>query len=199
MELLVINDNKLKIMLNKEDMKKHGLDGKELDYEDNETRKRLFEILDAVKDKCGFDTSLDKLLIQLYPSRDGGGELFVTKLGLLSASAEQSLRRSRGVGVFCRDREIYFFDLFSSLLFASSFCESDPTVEQSLLYYEEGKGYYLVIERKGGGALMSSERLLEFGEPIHITRLGYIEEYSSLLLSDCALEKLSSLFVKAVN
>ena len=47
MELLVINDNKLKIMLNKEDMKKHGLDGKDLDYEDNETRKRLFEILES--------------------------------------------------------------------------------------------------------------------------------------------------------
>ena len=81
MELIVISESKLKIMLEKEDMKRYGLFGSELNYDDPPTRKKLLSILDKAKEECGFDTGSEKLLVQLYPSKDGGSEMFVTKLG----------------------------------------------------------------------------------------------------------------------
>lgn len=194
MELLIISENKLKIMLNSEDMQKYGLLGAEPDYDDPPTRKKLLRILDDVKAECGFDTAADKLLIQLYPSRDGGGELFVTKLGLLSTSAEQSLKRSRGVGVFCRGTEIFFTPLFSSLLSMAGICRELRYIERSHLFFEEGRGYYLVLDQRGsGGAPSPLWPLYEYAEPISPTRRAYIEEHAELLIENNALSRLLEL------
>ena len=38
------------------------------------------------EDKTGFDTDGQRVLVQLYPSKDGGCEMFVTKIGLLDES-----------------------------------------------------------------------------------------------------------------
>ncbi len=198
MELLVISDSKLKVMLDREDMKRYGLFGSELNYDDPVTRKKLLCVLDEIKEQSGFDTAADKLLIQLYPSRDGGSEMFVTKLGLLSSSAEQSLKRSRGIGVFCRGAEIYFTESFANLLAMACACEGVCYIEQSHLYYESGKGYYLILDQRGsGGAPSPLWPLLEYGEPVPPSRRAYIEEYASPLFEENAVSKLCALRVKA--
>lgn len=196
MEVLVISDGKLKVMLEKEDMKKYGLDAEQMNYEDPKTRKKLMRVLDEVKERSGFDATAEKLLIQLYPSRDGGSEMFVTKLGLLSSAAEQSLRRSRGVGVFMRGTEIYFTDAFESLLGMARIAEGLRYIDRSLLYYEEGVGYYLVLEQRcGGGSLSPLLPLLEYGDQLSPERLSYIEEYATLLLDTNAIGALAALCV----
>ena len=197
MELLVISDSKLKVMMDKEDMKKYGLVGSELDYDDPPTRKKLLRILDDVKEQSGFDTAADKLLIQLYPSRDGGSEMFVTKLGLLPVSAEQSLKRSRGVGVFCRGTEIFFAPQLSSILRMARLCDGLRYIECSHLYYEEERGYYLLLDERGnGGSPSPLWPLLEYGEQIPASRRAYIEEYTQKLMEGNAIPMLSSLFVE---
>ena len=196
MELLVISDSKLKVMLSREDMEKHGLSDAELNYDDPATRKKLLGILDEIKSQSGFDTAADKLLIQLYPSRDGGSEMFVTKLGLLSNTAEQNLRRSRGLGVFCRGAEIYFSESFEDILSMATACEDVCYIEQSSLYYEAGRGYYLILDLRGSGGLPSPLwPLLEYGDPIPPARRAYIEEYAAPLLSQNAVQMLFSLKV----
>ena len=194
MELLVISESKLKITLDNEDMQKYGLLGTEPDYDDPTTRKKLFRVLDDVKARCGFDTAADKLLIQLYPSRDGGGEMFVTKLGLLPASAEQSLRRSRGIGVFCRGTEIFFTPDFSSLLSMASLCRGLRYIERSHLFFEEGRGYYLVLDQRGSGGVPSPLwPLYEYADPIPSSRRAYIEEHADPIIEDQALTRLFEL------
>ena len=191
MEILVINENKLKIMLQKEDMKKYGLLGSDLNYDDPPTRKKLLSILDKAKAESGFDASADKLLVQLYPSKDGGSEMFVTRLGVLSASAEQSLKRSRGVGVFMRGTEIYFSPLFSSILQIARILKGISFIERSHLYYEESHGYYFIFEERcGGGALSPLLPVLEFADPIDASMQPYIEEYANLLIEKNAISKL---------
>ena len=190
MDILVISESKLKIMLEKEDMKRYGLFGSELNYDDPPTRKKLLSILDKAKEECGFDTGSEKLLVQLYPSKDGGSEMFVTKLGPLPASAEQSLKRSRGVGVFLRGTQIYFTKHFSSLVSIARAIGAD-TVERSRVYYEEEQGYYLFLEeRGGGGALSPLLPVLEFADPIPGSMRPYIEEYASLMMEENALATL---------
>ena len=196
MELLVIGESKLKVMLDRDDMKKYGLLGSELNYDDPPTRKKLLRILDDVKAQSGFDTAADKLLIQLYPSKDGGSEMFVTKLGLLPTSAEQSLKRSRGVGVFCRGTEIFFTPEFSSVLCMARLCEGLKYIERSHLYYEDDVGYYLVLDQRGSGGTPSPLwPLFEYADLISSQRGSYLEEYATALISDNAVSQLSRLLV----
>ncbi len=88
MELIRISSSKLKIMLTGEDMKKYALDAESADYDNTATRRAFWTILDDVKNQSGFNAAGDRIFIQLYPSKDGGCEMFVTKMGLLCAMNE---------------------------------------------------------------------------------------------------------------
>ena len=83
MEWIRISQNKLKIMLTAEDARHYELNCENADYTDTLTRAAFREILTDVKREADFDASEDKVYIQMYPSKEGGCELFVTKIGLL--------------------------------------------------------------------------------------------------------------------
>jgi negative regulator of genetic competence, sporulation and motility len=83
MEWIRISQNKLKIMLTAEDARHYELNCEQADYTDVLTRTAFREILTDVKREADFDASEDKVYIQMYPSKEGGCELFVTKIGLL--------------------------------------------------------------------------------------------------------------------
>ena len=87
MELILINENKLKITLSRRDMKQYDLDCDTIDYDKTETRKAFWSILDEAKHKTGFDAAKQRVFIQLYPSKEGGCEMYVTKLSKLVGSA----------------------------------------------------------------------------------------------------------------
>ncbi len=81
MELIVIDENKLKIMLTAPDMQHYELRAERMSGADAETRRAFRHIFDDAREKIGFDTEGERLLVQLYTSRGGGCEIFVTKLG----------------------------------------------------------------------------------------------------------------------
>ena len=78
MELIPINSSKLKIMLDENDMKEYNI-GDQADCASSETRVAIRHILDRVKEQIGFDTEGSEIFVQLYTSKKGGCELFVTK------------------------------------------------------------------------------------------------------------------------
>ena len=86
MDIIVINDSKLKVMLTKNDLSEFSLDTATLDYTNSETKKMFWNILDKAQQTLGFSTDGHRILVQLYPSKSGGCEMFVTKLGLLPNS-----------------------------------------------------------------------------------------------------------------
>ena len=83
MEWIRISKSKLKIMLSAEDARHYALNCENADYADLMTREAFKEILTDVRQETGFDATEDKVYIQMYPSKEGGCELFITKLGLL--------------------------------------------------------------------------------------------------------------------
>lgn len=91
----MISDSKLKIMLTKEDLKEYALDCNTLDYENTETRRAFWSILDEAKHRTGFDAASEKVFVQVYPSRAGGCEMYVTKLGVF---ADRAFRRGEDKG-----------------------------------------------------------------------------------------------------
>lgn len=78
MELILISNTKLKIMLDESDMKKYNISS-ECDCAGGSTRKAIRSLLECAKEKVGFNTDGEEIFVQLYASRKGGCELFVTK------------------------------------------------------------------------------------------------------------------------
>ncbi len=78
MELILINASKLKIMLDKSDMKEYNI-GDDSDCAGAQTRRAIRTILDRARDQIGFNTEGEEIFVQLYSSKSGGCELFVTK------------------------------------------------------------------------------------------------------------------------
>lgn len=82
MDLILINDSKLKIILTQADMASYALTCENIDYDNTETRRAFWDILDAAKHKTGFDAASERVYVQVYPSKGGGCEMYVTKLHL---------------------------------------------------------------------------------------------------------------------
>ena len=78
MELILISDTKLKIMLDEEDMKKYRISG-DSDCPEATTGQAIRSLLEFAGQRVGFKTEGEELFVQLYASKHGGCELFVTK------------------------------------------------------------------------------------------------------------------------
>ena len=94
MELIPINNSKLKIMLDENDMKEYNI-GDEADCANSATRLAIRHILDCAKDKIGFNTEGAEIFVQLYTSKHGGCELFVTKSDPPVARDEKRIKKGK--------------------------------------------------------------------------------------------------------
>lgn len=94
MDLILISESKLKVTLTPEDMKALQLSCDDIDYDSTGTRRAFWSILDEAKQKTGFDAAHSRVFIQIYPSKDGGCELYVTKLSPETGSSLKMTDRS---------------------------------------------------------------------------------------------------------
>lgn len=78
MELILISNSKLKIMLNESDMKQYNISD-ETDCAEISARRTIRRLLERAKLQTGFNTEGSEIFVQLYTSKNGGCELFVTK------------------------------------------------------------------------------------------------------------------------
>ncbi|MCQ2355035.1 MAG: adaptor protein MecA [Clostridia bacterium] len=95
MELILINNTKLKIMLTADEVRQYDIDR---EGEGGCDMRRTFApVLDRARERCGFDASAGRVFIQLFPSREGGCEMFVTKLPSPPSGPEQTGARQKSV------------------------------------------------------------------------------------------------------
>ncbi|MBQ8408535.1 MAG: adaptor protein MecA [Clostridia bacterium] len=78
MELILISNTKLKIMLSESDMRQYRI-GSESDCAEPATRRAIRSLLEHAREQIGFNTEGEEIFVQLYTSKRGGCELFVTK------------------------------------------------------------------------------------------------------------------------
>ena len=93
MEWIRISKNKLKIMLTAEDAHRYALSPETADLADTLTRRAFREILSDIQKETEFEENENKLYIQMYPSREGGCELFVTRMGLAAEGGAVTLAK----------------------------------------------------------------------------------------------------------
>ena len=193
MDLIYINDHKLKIILSEGDMKKYSLDSGDIDYDDKETRGILWNILSEAKESTGFDTDGGRIFIQLYPSKEGGCEMYVTKLGGPSHSKDNdNLTQKKGSE---GKRECaYSFESLNALLSVCRRLSSLGYSEKSSVWNLQNK-YYLILNEPEENAyipLSECSFIREYGksESLRNTRL-LISERALCICNDNAIDTLA--------
>ena len=177
MELILINEKKLKIMLSPDDMKEYEIDCESVDYDKTETRRAFWSILDAAKQKTGFDAASERVYIQLYPSREGGCEMYVTKIGALPSSCKTSQKGM--LRVAAERRLAYRFENIGELLEACSRLSSHELDCKSSAFADGAGRCYLYINGIRGFSVPDALSFIaEFSVAEDPERLdAYIGEY----------------------
>ena len=169
MELLRIGDNKLKVTLTGEDMERFCLETDTMDYDTTETRRAFWQILDEAKHQTGFDAGGGRIFVQVYASRAGGCEMYVTLEGEEEAAvADLAVPRREGIYVF--SGLTYLLDVCAALLELGY-------REASSAYVADGEFYLVIRERECLGGLGSRA----------VSEYGFIEEYGTRLLGGVRL------------
>ncbi len=177
MDFLVVSDSKLKIMMSREDMSAYDIDGEDIDYDDPKTRRTFWKILDAARERCGFEVSGDKVLIQFYPSKDGS-EIFVTKLGVISAGAERTISKSGKVAMLEAQLAIYKFDSLSAASEAARIISRDGGAHFPRAFCDERGAYYIITEERVTKKKKEISEVAEFGVAVPENLAAYITEHS---------------------
>jgi negative regulator of genetic competence, sporulation and motility len=165
-----------------------------LNYENTETRRAVWQILDEAKQQTGFDAASDRVLIQVYPSRAGGCEMYVTKvpLPLPHPTEGEDMRTHEGRW------EIYYFKDLTCLLQACQQLNIRTTLRESAAYASCDGGYYLLLRDEAADSLLGAAPAYnpaeEFGERLKCTaaRIAYIKEHATCLCEKDAVAQFST-------
>ena len=198
MELLLISDSKLKVTLTAEDMNKFSLSSDNIDYDNTETRRAFWQILDEAKHKTGFDAASDRVFIQVYPSKCGGCEMYVIKLKNMTTIGEETTKSQSSL----RGRvNVYSFDSMELLLPVCKKLHNMGYIRESAAYAGDDGKYYLIIMEK---TQLSGQRgnlsigefcfLEEYGKKhSDVSRIAYIKEHCKVIDSTNAVNILAAL------
>ena len=172
MEYIKINDTKLKIILEREDLLAWDINADELDYT-NPTAKSVFEgLLTSAKDKLGFDTSGHRVLLQLFQSKDGGCELFVTRLDEFDSENKYIGEQKKS-----ERRLAYSFEKLSHLSGVCRRLAEAGFDGESSAYFEEGGRWFL--------SLRVQNEASEYDKFSFISEYGEREDPEALVLYIC--------------
>ena len=201
MEFDFINESKLKILLNAQDLDEFELSAEELDYSSTETKRMFWDILSRAKKRTGFDTDGHRVLVQLYPSKDGGCEVFVTKIIPLCEETDgcpalENPRKKKK----SPSKTSYTVFSFETLKALSSACRGLLRTGyngDSFAYIDEKKRWYLLLadlDFSGYTPMDEYSFLLEFGSIENTeTYKSYLSEHGKQICGSDAVQKLSLL------
>lgn len=186
MELIIIDRNTVKITLSKKDVKKYGIS--EEGYPE--------EVSHAAIDSILTDAGLEKVessdyYVECYFSKDGGCELFITKLTYDKTDAEMEKNKSRKTIDDRNHRTVYLFERMEDVLGACKEISKRQSA-YSLLYHDRHQcRYYLITEKEEFHAE-------EFGATKCKNETEYyIKEHCTLVCKD-AVDRLKGLSVPII-
>ena len=197
MEFILINDNKIKVMLTEDDLREFEIETEELDYSNTDTKRMFWDVLSRAKKLTGFDTDGQRVLVQLYPSRHGGCEMFVTKIGTLCSADEncainkrtpiisERITLDKGTDISHKPNKNLAAFSFESLNEAIAVCRRLSQLkytEDSSAYIGDDNRYYLILTGidVSGYTMDKYSFISEFGtiENIESTK-NYLFEHST--------------------
>ena len=176
MEYILINESKMKVMLEESDLADMDISACELDYANPEAKELFGNILGYAKDEFGFDTSGHRVLLQLYPSKDGGCEIFITRLGKLeesdSAKSRSAEEKERKPLKKSKRRRAFRFERLSDLVNVCKRLRESGLSPQSEAFTDINGEWFLFLSYK-------DDEYSQVLDMIPVNELSFIYEYGS--------------------
>ena len=187
MELIRISQHKLKIMLTESDMQIYeipeGYGGGDADI-----REALRAVLTEAGKRTGLDFSGRKYSVQFFPSRGGGGEMFVTRFdeSLTEAAEERDDEPASAAGpVRWEYAEAFSFASLEHLLAVCHALSESGFAHRSAAFFDERGRYYLFAEAPG----LHRPMMNEYGKSESARAVGlYITEHGQEICTSNAVE-----------
>ena len=194
MELLPINEQKIKIMLSHEDLAAWQLSPDTIDYNTTETRRAFWGILDEAKKKTGFDAAKEKVFVQLYPAKNGGCEMYVTKLHESDDSAPITF--TKGLPSF--EKSLYAFSRLEDMLSACARLaecgfSSESTAYAELHTYYLSLGSTSTAKKRSRDSVTLCDLVSEYGKKVENTKEAWLCEHGECICPDHAVEHYATL------
>ena len=183
MEVTKIGMDSFKISLSSMEAREYKVE--EVDNKEGVILEESFKkLIDKIKESNGINFGKEKSCIEIYVSRDGGCDIFVSK--------SQVERTNKG-NQKSNNRVVYRFANFVDLIQASKRLVSIAYEGDSAVYWDNlSKSYYLILNGIYQRDLKYSF-LSEYGFRVKNNAIMYITEHFECLCKNNALEKFSKL------
>ncbi len=205
MEFIIISDSKMKIMLTQKDLDKYNIDGENFSICNDTQRHAFRHVLNDACRQSGFEGNTSRLMVQMYPSKRGGCEIFVTKLDAIDRCSQNDRKKKKEVekclpvetaqnGILC-----YSFSEFSHLITVCRQLKRGAFYGKSSVYADRGGAYYLILEpHSTDKGLTDGYCTLSFidefaGRSDPGRTIAYIEEYGKVICREAAVEQIGVL------
>ena len=179
MDVIKIGTGNMIVILTKEDMTKYRISPETLEGFGKETRSALRRIVsDAGEDAAGVPAD-EKLLVQVFPSKEGGCEMFVTRVPSVSCTDIQNHY------IHTVSKEIYMFGKMEELLAACRSLAGAGYCGESRVWADtdaENRRYFLELCDEYGHMCEFGARRLPGGARY------YINEHCSLICTDAVVQ-----------
>ncbi len=182
---------KLKIALSKEESEKYNISLTEGELDKNKIRGVISDILSEAEEGCRFEIGDEKVLIQVYPSTDGGCELFLTKLSFLGDEEKRCLLRADNISTVERASSAFRFSCLDDLLTAARVLK-DRNVKSDVYLSDDGD-YYIQIREHSVDGVSCAMILYEFADRIAEIPFDVKSERGHILVKDNAISVFSRL------
>ena len=204
MKFNLVNDDKLQIIISKEDMAKHDMQKWDLAPHNPDAQKLFYEILEEAREACVFDVGNNaQLMIEAYPMTGESLLLTVTKLkggqprlpfDLDIEGLGQALMDELGIEdelpEIQAEEAVYRFETLEDVIQAAHLLKPSYDGASQLLRYEIF--YYLVLQEKEWLTDSGTAVLMEFGDEIR-TVSEFFVEHGQMVMAERALEILAAL------
>ncbi len=207
MELIKISDQRLKIMLTPLDLTEYDLNEEQLDNGHAFSQSSFRRLLSDVRSRLDFAFEGHRLSVQYFPSRMGGGEMFLCSLPEEmtepsdSPSNQQENARTTEFQKpipcsFVRD-SAYRFEELDALLAACHRLRRVGYIGESEAFRDDARRYYLLIRTPSPSPFTlppELEFLCEYGQVENPALLRlYFREHGAVVCAPNAVEKLAGL------
>lgn len=191
MELIVIDGDRMKIILSHEEMSSYSIDAMTIDTDDEDTKRILYDIIDRARRSAGMNAEYGRMFVRVFPSGDGGCEMYVTKYSELY-DEEESFDMPQTNTTPRRRRRIYATSSLDSIVRIARALECRGYDGVSDVYISEGgETYYFVLSESDSDISIASE----FADQVSFTgMLTYLAEHARVLCEKDAVARFSALF-----
>lgn len=202
----MIREDKLKVLLTPFDMMKYELTCEKLDYDNTETRKAIWSILDFAKRETGFDAAIGKIRIEVYPEKSGGCAIYITKLKGSALPSHEPMNETIAKTTPPSEKltAVYQFKDTDSLIRVCRFLSHRGYPDESRAFFEtleKGEIRYFLEIRESVPASLKKTRYLkanlfieEFGEKLESEEsVFYLHERTFPICLNNAVQTLSAL------